>query len=100
MSGCDSQKKLEELKKAKEYAAKLKEVKAQLQLDLRQKFEECKVACNFEGEECMMTDLKRCPVYLSVTKSGCSKKACLQKKLFEISKDSCEPAIYVGRKWG
>lgn len=31
------------------------------------------------GEECMITYLKQCPVCFSVTKMGCSNKACLKK---------------------
>ena len=49
-------------------------MKAQSQLDLRQKLEECKVACKCDGEEYTMADLKQCPVYFSVMKSGYSKK--------------------------
>ena len=49
------------------------------QLDLGQKFEECKVACKCNGEECIMADSNQCPVCFSVTKWGCSKKARLQK---------------------
>ena len=46
MSVCDILKKIEEHKKAKDDPAKLKQVKAQSQLDLRQKFEVYKVASN------------------------------------------------------
>ena len=42
MSRCDILKKFEELEKAKDDAAKLKEMKVQSQLNLRQKFEECR----------------------------------------------------------
>ena len=49
------------------------------QPDLGQKFEECKVACKCDGEECAMADLNQCPVCFPITKWGCSKKACLQK---------------------
>ena len=40
MSECDILKKLGELEKVTDDAAKLKEMKAQSQLDMRQKFEE------------------------------------------------------------
>ena len=75
MPGCSILKKLEE---AMDDAAQLKEIKAQLQLDLRHKFEECKTVCKCDGER-TMADLKQCPVCFSVTKLGYSKKACLKR---------------------
>ena len=79
MSGWNILKELEELKKVKDGAAKLQEVKGHLQLDLRKKFQECNVAFKCDGQECTMADLKQCPVCFSVTEMGCSNKACLKK---------------------
>ena len=70
--------KLEELEKAKDEAVKLKEMKAQSQIELKKKFEECKNVCVCDGE-CSMKDFKQCPVCFSVKKSVCSKKACMQE---------------------
>ena len=72
-------KELEERERAIEDANKLKQMRAQAQIDLRRKFEDCKDSCTCNEGKCSMIDFKQCPVCFSVKKSVCSKKSCLNE---------------------